>query len=93
MRRRMGFAMVDAILQLGALDIDAVGLSDFGRTEGFLERQVPRWRKQLDSYGTLPGWPGPAAIPELQPVADWLQANCPKRFTPASCTATSTSAT
>ena len=82
MRRRMGFAMVDAILELGALDIDAVGLSDFGRTEGFLERQVPRWRKQLDSYAALPKWPGPGAISHLQRVADWLQANCPKRFTP-----------
>ena len=82
MRWRMGFAMVDAILALGAVDVAAVGLSDFGRAEGYLERQVPRWRKQLDSYSACAGWPGPAAIPELQPVADWLEANCPASFTP-----------
>jgi aminoglycoside phosphotransferase (APT) family kinase protein len=82
MRRRMGFAMVDAILALGAVDIAAAELSDFGRVEGFLERQVPRWRKQLDSYSALAGWPGPAAIPELQAVADWLEANLPSDFTP-----------
>ncbi|MEP7101944.1 MAG: phosphotransferase family protein [Burkholderiales bacterium] len=82
MRRRMGFAMVDAILALGAVDHVAVGLSDFGLVDGYLERQVPRWRKQLDSYSALAGWPGPAAIPELQPVADWLEANRPATFTP-----------
>ena len=82
MRRRMGFAMVDAILALGAVDIAAAGLSDFGRLDGFLERQVPRWRKQLDSYSALAGWPGTAAIPELQAVADWLEANRPSDFTP-----------
>lgn len=82
MRRRIGFAMVDAILALGAVDVAAVGLSDFGRADGFLERQVPRWRRQLDSYSACAGWPGAAAIPGLQRVADWLEANRPARFTP-----------
>ncbi|HEY4068298.1 MAG TPA: phosphotransferase family protein [Burkholderiaceae bacterium] len=82
MRRRMGFAMVDAIIALGSVNVDAVGLSDFGRAEGFLERQVPRWRKQLDGYSALADWPGPGAIPELQAVADWLEANRPAHFTP-----------
>jgi len=81
-RRRMGFAMVDAILALGAVNVEAVGLSDFGRSEGFLERQVSRWRRQLEGYSALAGWPGAADIPELEAVADWLQANRPARFTP-----------
>ena len=34
-------------------------LPGFGRPEGFLERQVPRWLKELDSYGRLDGYPGP----------------------------------
>jgi aminoglycoside phosphotransferase (APT) family kinase protein len=74
--------MVDAILALAALDIDAVGLADFGRTNGFLERQVPRWRKQLESYSACAGWPGAHCIPDLQRVADWLDANRPATFTP-----------
>ncbi|MGZ5987267.1 MAG: hypothetical protein ACXWK7_20255, partial [Caulobacteraceae bacterium] len=46
-RRAMGFALVDGIAALGAVDHVAVGLADFGRAEGFLERQVGRWQKQL----------------------------------------------
>jgi len=34
---------------LHAVDPDAVGLADFGRAEGFLGRQVRRWKKQLDA--------------------------------------------
>ncbi|MDO8704360.1 MAG: phosphotransferase family protein [Sulfuricaulis sp.] len=81
-RRRMGFAMVDAITALGAIDPAAVGLSDFGRPDGFLERQVPRWRKQLESYAACAGWPGAGAIPEVQQVADWLETHRPLYFTP-----------
>jgi len=33
---------------LHAVDIDAVGLADFGRPEGYLERQVRRWHGQLE---------------------------------------------
>ena len=38
MRRQMGFAMVDGIVALGRVDHEAVGLADFGRPEGYLER-------------------------------------------------------
>ena len=31
-----------------------VGLADFGRPEGFLARQVRRWKKQLDASGSRP---------------------------------------
>jgi aminoglycoside phosphotransferase (APT) family kinase protein len=78
----MGLAMVDAIAALGALDIDALGLSDLGRADGFLERQVARWRRQLDSYANCAGWPGPAGIPDLDRVAAWLHAHRPAHFTP-----------
>jgi aminoglycoside phosphotransferase (APT) family kinase protein len=81
LRRAMGFALVDAIAALGAVDHRAVGLADFGRPEGYLERQVARWRAQLESYGELPGYPGPE-IPGVARVADWLERNRPARFTP-----------
>ena len=35
--------------QLHLLDYAAVGLADFGRPDGYLERQVRRWGKQLES--------------------------------------------
>lgn len=46
---RISARLVDTLVELHALDPDAVGLGDFGRPEGFLERQVRRWRAQLDA--------------------------------------------
>lgn len=82
LRRRMGFALVDGITTLGAVDHAAVGLTDFGNPEHYLERQVDRWRAQLDSYAAFPGWPGPASIPGVDRVAAWLRAHRPVTFQP-----------
>jgi aminoglycoside phosphotransferase (APT) family kinase protein len=41
--------LVDTLATLHTVDPAAVGLADFGRPEGFLERQVRRWKKQLDA--------------------------------------------
>ncbi len=76
-RHAMGLAMVDAIATLGRLDPGAIGLAGLGRPEGFLGRQVRRWRQQLDSYHLLPGWPGPAALPEVEALGRWLDERCP----------------
>ncbi len=81
-RRAMGFALVDGIARLARVDHAAVGLADFGRTEGYLERQVGRWRRQLDSYVEHVGWPGPGVLPGVEAVGAWLEANRPGSFTP-----------
>ncbi|MDX8030497.1 phosphotransferase family protein [Lentzea sp. BCCO 10_0856] len=49
--------LVDVLADLHSVDPDSVGLSDFGRPEGFLARQVKRWGKQLDASRSrdLPG--------------------------------------
>ncbi|MDV6011932.1 phosphotransferase family protein [Haloechinothrix sp. LS1_15] len=47
--RSISAGMVEVLARLHAVDPHAVGLGDFGRPEGFLERQVRRWRKQLDA--------------------------------------------
>src|SRR5690606_41858826 len=47
--RRIAEAMIDTLAELHAVDHVAVGLADFGRPEGFLERQLRRWGKQLDA--------------------------------------------
>ncbi|MCH0539492.1 phosphotransferase family protein [Streptomyces sp. MUM 203J] len=41
--------LLDTMVDLHAVDPAAVGLGDFGRPEGFLERQLRRWGKQLDA--------------------------------------------
>jgi aminoglycoside phosphotransferase (APT) family kinase protein len=49
--------LVDTLADLHALDPAAIGLGDFGRPENFNERQVRRWKKQLDASRSreLPG--------------------------------------
>jgi aminoglycoside phosphotransferase (APT) family kinase protein len=42
-------SLVDTLADLHALDPVEIGLADFGRPEGFNERQVRRWKKQLDA--------------------------------------------
>jgi aminoglycoside phosphotransferase (APT) family kinase protein len=55
--RAMADALVDTLVDLHSVDPAAVGLADFGRPEGFLERQLRRWKKQLDASRSrdLPG--------------------------------------
>ncbi|WP_176590579.1 MULTISPECIES: phosphotransferase family protein [Sphingobium] len=50
-KTRMGEEIVDALAMLHAVDWRAIGLSDFGRPDNFLERQVDRWEKQLARSG------------------------------------------
>ncbi|MER5643333.1 phosphotransferase family protein [Streptosporangium sp. NPDC002524] len=78
-RHRMGLEAASALADLGRVDHGA--LDGFGRPEGFLERQVPRWMGELDGYGALEGYPGPD-IPELAETAAWLERNRPKEFVP-----------
>jgi aminoglycoside phosphotransferase (APT) family kinase protein len=55
--RAISTRMVEVLADLHAVSPDEVGLTDFGRPEGFLARQVQRWKKQLDASKsrTLPG--------------------------------------
>ncbi|MGN0118154.1 MAG: phosphotransferase family protein [Streptomyces albidoflavus] len=55
--REAVLGLVDTLVDLHAVDPAAVGLDDFGRPEGFLERQLRRWGKQLDASRNreLPG--------------------------------------
>ena len=39
--------LMDTMIALHLVDPDSVGLSDFGKAEGYLARQVERWKKQL----------------------------------------------
>ncbi|SEO99216.1 phosphotransferase family protein [Amycolatopsis saalfeldensis] len=55
--RAIADALVDTLVDLHAVDPAAAGLGDFGRPDGFLERQLRRWKKQLDGSRSrdLPG--------------------------------------
>ncbi|MBA3742890.1 MAG: phosphotransferase family protein [Sporichthya sp.] len=75
----LGLSMVDGIAALSRVDLEARGLSDFGRADGWLERQVPRWRKQLDSYTALDNYSGPS-ISHVDEVGEWLD-----KYRPETC--------
>jgi len=53
----ISYALIDVLADLHDVDPAAVGLADFGRPEGFLDRQVARWGKQLAASRSrdLPG--------------------------------------
>ncbi|MFD9815381.1 phosphotransferase family protein [Streptomyces sp. NPDC059080] len=55
--RAVVLSLVDTLVDLHAVDPEAVGLTGFGRPDGFLERQLRRWGKQLDGSRNrdLPG--------------------------------------
>jgi aminoglycoside phosphotransferase (APT) family kinase protein len=55
--RGIALSLVDTLADLHRVEPDAVGLGDFGRPEGFLERQLRRWGKQLAASRSrdLPG--------------------------------------
>lgn len=78
-RHGMGLSMADAAARLGAIDHVAVGLADFGKPEGFLDRQVPRWLSELRSYSDFDNYPGPD-IGDVDGVGGWLQEYQPKSF-------------
>lgn len=80
-RHEMGLSMASSLAKLGAVDHAAVGLADFGKPDGFLERQVPRWLSELESYSGLDNYAGPE-IPGLHDVADWLRAHLPTDWQP-----------
>ncbi len=66
----IGLALVDALADLHAVDWRAVGLSDFGKPEGYLERQVRRWATQLEGARNRD-------IPDLDAVTHWLATHIP----------------
>jgi aminoglycoside phosphotransferase (APT) family kinase protein len=63
-------AFMTALAALHSADWRGLGLGDFGKPDGFLERQVVRWSKQLDTYRTRP-------LPDMDALAAWLQTHRP----------------
>ncbi|MEA2312877.1 MAG: hypothetical protein QOE28_2845 [Solirubrobacteraceae bacterium] len=59
-RAAIGEALLDVLAGLHAVDPAAVGLEDFGRPAGFVERQLRRWSKQWEASksGELPALDG-----------------------------------
>ncbi|GAB4264148.1 MAG: phosphotransferase [Pararhodobacter sp.] len=63
-------AMNDAIARISLVDPLAVGLGDYGRQGGYVERQVSRWTRQYRASETQ-------VIPAMDALIDWLPRNMP----------------
>jgi aminoglycoside phosphotransferase (APT) family kinase protein len=74
--RAIGESVIDELAALQAVDWRAAGLDDFGRPDGFLARQVARWRSQYERYQVRD-------IPVFDDVAAWLEDNRPADAPPA----------
>lgn len=58
------------IAALHRVNFEAIGLSDYGKHEGYLARQIARWTKQYKASETEP-------IPAMDALIEWLPAHIP----------------
>ena len=61
---------LDTLVELHNVDYKSVGLTDLGRPEGYVERQVSNWGKQYLKAKT-------DEYPEAEMVMQWMQENQP----------------
>lgn len=68
--RALSEALVDTLVEIHAVDLDAAGLRDLGKPQGYIERQVRGWTERYRKAQT-------DEIPELDEVARWLAEHMP----------------
>jgi aminoglycoside phosphotransferase (APT) family kinase protein len=73
--RACAYALIDALVGIHSFDWRAGGLDGFGKPDGYLERQVPRWLGQLERYKTR-------ALPDVDQAGRWLQEHTPPMQAP-----------
>jgi aminoglycoside phosphotransferase (APT) family kinase protein len=66
---RTGQMLVETLVSIHRVDVDAVGLGDLGKPEGFIQRAIKGWRGRGER---LPLQPGAAML--VAEIGDWLSA-------------------
>ena len=61
---------IEIIAAMHSVDLEASGLSDFGRPGNYYSRQISRWTKQYRASETDP-------IPEMDSLIEWLPEHTP----------------
>lgn len=69
-RRAIMDEMNRVLTTIHNVDIDAVGLSDYGPPGNYYERQIGRWAKQYEASKT-------DDLPDMDALSEWLQSNIP----------------
>jgi len=62
-------AIVETLAALHNVDVDAVGLADYGRAGNYFERQIGVWTKQYRASET-------GRLEAMETLIEWLPANC-----------------
>jgi len=70
--RKIGETLVDVLAELHRVDPASVGLAEFGRPVGFMERQLRRWSQQWEASKTVD-------LPALDALRDDLVAALPEQ--------------
>jgi aminoglycoside phosphotransferase (APT) family kinase protein len=70
-RRRIGEELVDALVEVHAVDWRAAGLEGFGKPSGYLERQLRRFLGLWEHNRTR-------EIPAVEVVGEWLREHLPE---------------
>ena len=63
-------ALIDTLADIHEVDVDAIGLGDLGRKDGYIARQLKRWRMQFHDSKTR-------EIPAIDEVHELLVAHIP----------------
>ena len=71
-RRATYEAMIDTLAALHAIDVEAAGLSDYGKPGNYFGRQVDRWTKQYRASET-------ETMPEMERLIEWLPKTLPEQ--------------
>ena len=70
-RAKMYDEMSRVLAAIHSVDLDAVGLADYGRPGNYFQRQYDRWSAQYKASELTP-------IPEMDQVIEWLGNNIPE---------------
>ncbi|MCA9709002.1 MAG: phosphotransferase family protein [Myxococcales bacterium] len=70
MLRRMCESLLDELAVLHGIDLEAAGLADFGRPQGYVERQVEGWIARFERAKT-------SDVPDIEHLGAWLRDHMP----------------
>ena len=68
--RRLSESFIENLVRLHSVDYASVGLSDLGKPEGYLERQVRGWTERYSGSKTHD-------YPEVEKISAWMQEHIP----------------
>ena len=71
-RRSLGRHVIEVLARLHQVDVDAIGLGELGRREGYVPRQLKRWRTQWEQSKTR-------ELPAMEQVYEALSSGIPEQ--------------